>query len=172
LARIRWKEQFEIVGMFAIVASLVFVGLQMQQDRHLMRAELGAHSQDFSATIDLSLGDPDVSSAWAKMLEHPEDLSLDEMVRVDSVLAAARRLFLRECYLVAMDVFVECEGLIHGQATSYFGNKYAQSWWRARSDSIGSRPDSYGTREMINEIVTSIDVSANQSFLEETKEGM
>ena len=172
MARIRWKEQLEIIGMIAIVASLVFVGLQLQQDRHLIRAELGAHSQDFSATIDLALGEPDVSSAWAKMLERPEDLSVEEMVRVNSVLAAARRLFLRECYLVTLEVFVECEGLVRGQATHYFGNKYAQSWWRARSNSIGRRPDPYGTRDTIDRIVTSIDVSANQSFLEETKQGM
>jgi hypothetical protein len=172
LTRIRWKELFEVFGMIAIVASLIFVGLQLQQDRHLIRAELGAHSQDFSAMIDLALGDPDVSRAWAKMLERPEDLSVEEMLRVNSILAAARRSFLRECYLVALEVFVECEGLIHGQATQYFGSKYAQSWWRTRAEMIGVRPDPYGTRDLIDEIVTDIDESANQSLLEKIKAGM
>lgn len=172
MTQIRWKELFEVIGMVAIVASLIFVGLQLQQDRHLIRAELGADSQDFSAMVDLALGDADVSSAWAKMVERPEDLTAEEMLRVNSVLSAARRLFLRECYLVAVEVFVECEGIIYGQATQYFGSKYAQSWWRARADTIGDRPDPYGTRDLIDEIVTSIDESESQSFLEKTKAGL
>jgi hypothetical protein len=166
------NDWMQVLGIFALVASLVFVGLQLQQDRHLIRAELGAHSQDFSAMVDLALGDPDVSSAWAKMVERPEDLTVEEMLRVNSVLSAARRLFLRECYLVVVDVFVECEGLIHGQATQYFGSRYAQSWWRTRSDTFGLRPDYYGTRNLIDEIVTSVDETASQSFLEKTKAGL
>jgi len=172
LTRIRWRELFEVIGVVAIVASLIFVGLQLQQDRHLIRAELGAGSQDFSAMVDLALGDPAVSSAWAKMVERPEDLSVEEMLRVNSVLAAARRLFLRECYLVALEVFVECESLIHGQATQYFGSRYAQSWWRTRSDTLGLRENPVGTRALVDEIVTSVDVTASQSFLEKTKAGM
>ena len=172
MTRIRWKELFEVAGVAAIVASLVFVGLQLQQDRHLIRAELGAGSQDFSAMVDLALSDPDVSSAWAKMVERPEDLSTEEMLRVNSVLSAARRLFLRECYLVVVDVFIECESLVHGQATQYFGNKYAQSWWRARTAATLGTEDPYGTRGIIDEIVTGVDISASQSFLEETRAGL
>jgi hypothetical protein len=172
MTRIDWKKLFEVVGVAAIVASLIFVGLQLQQDRHLIRAELGAGSQDFSAMVDLALSDPDVSSAWAKMVERPEDLSVEEMLRVNSVLSAARRLFLRECYLMVVDVFIECESLVHGQATQYFGNKYAQSWWRASMRSRLGREDPYGNQAMIDEIITGVDISASQSFLQETRAGL
>lgn len=122
--------------------------------------------------VSLALGDPDVSRAWAKMVESPEDLTVDEMLLVNSVLSAVRRLFLRECSLVAVGVFVECESVIHGQATQFFGNKYAQSWWRTRSEQIGARPDPFGTRDLINDIVTSIDENASRAFLEKTRAGL
>ena len=172
MSRIGWKELFEVAGVAAIVASLIFVGLQLQQDRHLIRAELGAESQDFSAMIDLSLSDPDVSSAWAKMLEHPEDLSAEEMLRVNSVLSATWRLFLRECYLVTMGVFAECESLVNGQAYQYFGSKYAQSWWRANEKRLPSSEENYGNRHFVNEAVTNVPESANRSVLEEIKAGL
>ena len=172
MTRIRWKEQIEVLGMIAIVASLVFVGLQLQQDRNLARAELGASTQDFAAMVSQELGDPDVSRAWVKMIESPEDLTVDEMMLVNSVLSSARRLFLRECYLVVVGVFVECESVIHGMGTQIFGNRYAQSWWRARSEQTETRPDPFGTRDLINDIVTSIDENSSQAFLEKTKAGL
>lgn len=162
----------ELIGIAAIVVSLIFVGFQLQQDRLLMRSELGAGSQEFSASIELTLSDPDVSSAWAKMIDRPEDLSTEEMVRVNSVLSALRRLFLRECYLVQMEVFKECEDLIFGQATRYFGNKYAQAWWQTVHAPVRLRVDPYGTADLIDAIVTSVDISASQSTLKGTKENL
>lgn len=39
-----WNEIAELIGIAAIVASLVFVGLQMRQDHVIARSELGAGS--------------------------------------------------------------------------------------------------------------------------------
>jgi hypothetical protein len=137
-----------------------------------MRSELGAVSQEFSATIELTLANPEISGAWAKMLERPEDLSAEEMIQVNSVLAGFRRLFLRECYLVTMEVFGECESLIRGQATHYFGSRYAQSWWRAVHASETEKINPYGTSDLIDELVTGVDVSASSSDLAETMDGL
>ena len=167
-----WKAIAELIGVTAIVASLIFVGLQMQQDRLLMRSELGAASQEFSADIELTLADPEVSSTWAKMLVSPQDLSAEEMTQVNSVLSSLRRLLLRECYLVAMEVFGECESLVRGQAARYFGNQYAQSWWHVIHTSELGKGDPYGTAGLIDEIVTSVDVSASSSLLEKIRAGL
>lgn len=43
-----WKDIAELVGIVAIVASLVFVGIQLRQDRTLARAELAAISMAIS----------------------------------------------------------------------------------------------------------------------------
>ena len=162
-----WREIAELIGITAIVASLIFVGLQLQQDRLLLRSELGAVTSELTATISLALGGSDVSRAWAKMLDRPEDLSVEEMLQVNSVLLAVRRMFLRECYLWAVGVFAECGSIIRGEAKHFFGNRYAQSWWRANK-----YENSYGTAAFIDEIITSVDVSHSKSILEDTKAGL
>ena len=39
MKRIDWKTTIEVIGVAAIVASLIFVGLQLQQDRRIAEAE-------------------------------------------------------------------------------------------------------------------------------------
>ncbi len=166
---INWKDIFEFFGVAAIVASLLFVGLQLQQDRRLTRAELGSASLQFRAAIAVGLAtsDSDISDVWVKMLDHPQDLSMAEMVKINGVLESARDMMLRECYLKAMEVFGECESLVGGVARVYFSNDYAQAWWR-HTHSLNP----FGTADVINEIVTSVDTSGNRSLLEKIKSGL
>lgn len=159
----------EIIGVVSIVASLIFVGLQLQQERVLMRAELGAQSQELAANFDLVLADPEMADIWLKMLDSPNDLSSQEMIQINSVLRAQRRLFLRECYLVAMGVFGECESIIRGQSSQYFGSQYAQLWWRQYHHQSRLGADEYGTRALIDKAVTGADQSASKSILERIK---
>jgi len=145
------KDIVELIGIAAIVASLVFVGLQLQQDRLLVRSQVGAVSLEFAATIHLAMSDPDISDPWAKMLNQPQNLSPSEILRIDGYLDAVRSVMLRECYLMAVEVFVECEGLVRGLAEKYFANEYAQMWWRNND-----RPNPVGTADLINAVVTSV----------------
>ena len=50
--KISWKEVVEFVGIAAIVASLVFVGLQLQQDRELAYAEATTSVTGSAAELD------------------------------------------------------------------------------------------------------------------------
>ena len=60
LNSVSWKIIAEFVGIIAIVASLIFVGLEMQQDRELTRAQLGSNANEFMAQVDLSMSSSDV----------------------------------------------------------------------------------------------------------------
>ena len=151
------KETAELIGIAAIVASLIFVGLQLQQDRLLVRSEVGAVSLEFAATVHLAMIDPDISDPWAKMLDQPQNLTPSERLRIDGYLDAVRSVMLRECYLMAMEVFVECDGLVRGLAEKYFANEYAQTWWRNNNS-----PNPVGTADLINAVVTSVNPSGLQ----------
>ena len=124
-----WKDIAELVGIAAIVASLLFVGLQMQQDRHLVRAELAAQTYTNFADLDLARSDGSVSAAFAKAISNPRELTLQEKLQIESQLQAFVSLLRRECFLVSIEVFVECEGVVDGGAPALFSNAYAQSWW-------------------------------------------
>jgi hypothetical protein len=159
------NDWMQVIGIFAVVASLIFVGLQMQLDRRLARAELGSVSLEFRALVELARSDPDVSSAWAKMLESPQDLSASEMVSVNGILRSAALNAYRECYLLAVDVFVECGAIVRAIAKDFFANEYAQTWWRHNF-----RTNPFGTADVINDIITSVEPSLNRSSLEKVKE--
>jgi len=161
---IGWKNIAESVGVIAIVASLLFVGLQLQQDKRLTRAELGSFAMEYSSSVSFGLSDPEVAHVWAKMLDNPEDLSSAEMVQIGGILRSVRTIMLRECYLLAMDVFGECESTVRAAAKTYFSNEFAQAWWRNYHDQ-----NPYGTGDFINDIVTSVDITGNRSFQEKVQ---
>ena len=67
------NDWIQVIGIFALVASLIFVGLQMQQDREIARvmiyqsraslyaeitASLASSPEAMAATIKTSFGDP------------------------------------------------------------------------------------------------------------------
>ncbi len=128
-----WNEIAELVGMSAIVASLVFVGLQMRQEQRLARSELGAGSFESLATLRQELTDPGFAATYARMLEQPGQLTTAEQLQVNAYLDAAKFLIIRECYLVVRGVFGECDILVRQYGAYFFGNGYAQDWWQLQS---------------------------------------
>ena len=128
-----WNEIAELVGIAAIVASLVFVGLQMRQDHVIARSELGAGSFENLASLRKDMTGPDFAAIYAKMLEQPARLTTSEQLQVNAYLDAAKYLIIRECYLVVRKIFDECSVLVREYGPSFFGSRYAQSWWRLQS---------------------------------------
>jgi hypothetical protein len=163
-----WKDSLEAIGLIAIVASLIFVGFQVRQDQVIARSELTSESFELMIALHQNLLDPGFAGTYAKMLDRSEDLSLEEMVQLDSLLAAVRTLYIRECYLHARGIFVECEAVVRDTVEKYFGNWYGQAWWRLNKpqdvEVLGSLPnwldskieslDSNDYRRMLEEAAT------------------
>ena len=123
----------EIIGILAVVVSLVFVGVQLQQDRTIARAELGSQSFEYFSEIDQTINDPNFAPLYAKMLQNPDQLSTEEMLRINAFYGIVIGLMYRECYLTQRGVFAECEKATRDTIRRYFGNEYAKTWWRHTS---------------------------------------
>ena len=164
----RWREFVELIGVVAIVASLIFVGMEVRQERDLARTILAATSFDNLAALRLTASNPDFAKTYAKMLERPEDLTIDERIQVDSVLDAIKFMILRECHLVERNVFTECDGMVSEVVHRYFGNEYAQSWWRLNN--------TQGARAILPSWIDSAmlgpDVDSNLRNIEEVLEAL
>ena len=65
----RSKDIFEVVGMLAIVASLIFLGFQVRQDHAIARAELNALLVEGSQALLEIRTRPEFSRTWVKMLK-------------------------------------------------------------------------------------------------------
>ena len=137
-----WKDVAELVGIAAIVASLVFVGLQLRQEQVIARTELASVSAEIKNQINYKISDPGFSKTFAKMLTAPGDLSLEEKVQLHGVYWMVIEAFKRDCYIMNRGIFEECEEQIQSLAPLYFGNEYSQDWWRAnRQETAYSLPD-------------------------------
>ena len=140
-----WRNYAELVGIVAIVASLVFVGMQIRQDQVIARSELTSDSFQLMMELDQILIDPEFARTFAKMLNRSEELTTAEMVQLDSLFSNVRTLYQRECYLKARGVLVECEQIFRETSEKFFGNWYGQSWWRLSKSQVlgdlGGLPD-------------------------------
>ena len=125
-----WKEAFEAVGLIAIIASLAFVGFQLNQDRVIARAELTSDSFQLIYSVLQRLTEPEIAKTFVNMLDRPEELSLDEKVQIDNLFRSVNILYLRVCYLKGRGILGECDAIIQATAQRFFGNRYGQSWWR------------------------------------------
>ena len=156
-----WKDIAELIGIAAIVASLVFVGMQMQQDRVHARAELGADSFSNLASISLEMTSDEFAPIFARAIEEPGELTTAERLQVNGYLEAFTYLILRDCYLKERDVFVECEVIVREYGPRFFGNHYAQSWWRLQNPADLTFMPSW-----VDAVITGIDPDSNIELLD------
>ena len=75
-----WKDVAEMVGIASIVASLVFVGLEMRQDHIVARSQLAAGTFENLAALRQEMTGPEFAATYAKMLEQPEQLTTAEQI--------------------------------------------------------------------------------------------
>jgi len=147
--RTEWKSYAELIGIVAIVASLVFVGLQIRQDQVIARSELTSDSFQLMIELEQMLVESEFATTFAKMLDRSDDLTHSEMVQLDSFFDALMTMYLRECYLKARGVLAECEQIFRETSDKYFGNWYGQSWWRSNrsqyAGDLGGLPDWFDT---------------------------
>ena len=91
-----WKDTVELIGIAAIVASLVFVGLQMRQEQEI--AIVDTYGELSQTNIDLTFRIGEQMEIWKKGLNG--DQLTDEEIGVFTVQAAAvseyyQRVFIR-----------------------------------------------------------------------------
>jgi hypothetical protein len=108
-----WKEIAELVGLAAIVASLIFVGLQMQQDRQYSivdtRSSVSESIINFASLIQSN------SDVWIRGLDG-EDLTLADNVEFTAMIEAVESQYFQR-YLRA--------SLLGGIPPEFFTRNYA-----------------------------------------------
>lgn len=130
-----WKTIGEAIGLLAIVASLIFVGFQMRQDRTIARSELASDGFDRMSEIAHILIETELATTYVKMLEEPDSLTTKDKLQLNAFYTQVSDFMARECYLVERGVYVECENALHDSIRRYFGNPYAKAWWQVANTS-------------------------------------
>ena len=126
----RIKEWLQIVGSFGVLAGLILVALQIQQNTVLVRAELTSSMWDAWIGIDASKQSENFAGVLAKAIESPQDLTMAEMIELDGYLFTYIDQLGREREMYLSGIFDEPpEVLVRISIHDYFGNEFARSWW-------------------------------------------
>ena len=166
-----WGDAFEVVGLIAIIASLVFVGYQLNQDRVIARSELTSDSFHFMVELNQTMAEPEFAKTFAKMLDSPEDLSLDEKVQIDRLFRSVVTLYGRECYLKGRGILGECDAIIRGSVRMYFGNRYGQSWWQLYGPKGNENDKLFPFPDWVDSEIKGFDPNEYRHMLDETSTG-
>ena len=84
-----WKDIAELTGIFAIVASLIFFGIQLRQDRQFAGAQTNVDAA--SSFIDISELVVNNSDVWVRALDGDELSQVDRLKFEQIALAWLRR---------------------------------------------------------------------------------
>ncbi len=139
------KEIIEVGGVLAVVASLIFVGIQLRQEQIFAQADLGSITLEALADFDKGFEDPNVASIYVKMISDPEELSIEEMTQANATLNHIVRLWIREDFLYGLGVFTENERIVDEYVARMFGNAYAKAWWNSTKDRYPDYSEKMGT---------------------------
>jgi len=139
------KQIIEISGVLAVVASLVFVGLQLRQEQLFARAALGSITLETLAEFDKEFKDPSVASIYVKMISESEELSIEEMTQANAILDHIVRLWIRDDYLYDLGIFGENTRIVDEYVARMFGNAYAKAWWNSTKDRYPDYSEKMGT---------------------------
>jgi len=84
----------ELIGLVAVVTSLIFVGLQVQRNSEEIRSSSYHGATDSFNTWNLALsGDSKLSNVWLKGQECYDDLTDEEVVKFGFLLRAVFRIW-------------------------------------------------------------------------------
>ena len=126
----------QIVSALAIIASLVFVGIQLRQATGAMRnSSSQAHSAVYSGIISAIIENADFASIWRRGLSDPSSLGDDEWVRFIACASAQFRFF-ESSRVQWQQGLLDREHWqnIEAQVRSFVPQPGIQAWWKLRRE--------------------------------------
>ena len=128
-------QWLQVGANLGILAGLILVGFQLEQNSHLTRASLNSNHMDAWMAIDRSLQSENFADTLANAINEPERLTDAEVLEMQGYLRANLDQWLRDFRLYKFDVFkTSPELVVESDIKSVFGNRFAVAWWEVNRD--------------------------------------
>ena len=126
----------QIISALAIIASLIFVGVQLRQATSAMRnSSSQAHSATYTGLVSTIIENADFASIWRRGLGDPGDLNDDERVRFIAYTSAQFRFFeSSRVQWLQRQLDDEHWQNIEAQVKNFAAQPGVQAWWKLRRD--------------------------------------
>ncbi len=130
----KFNEVAELLGMVAIVASLIFVGLQLRQSQRIALAEVEAANS--SASIELASLLSDHSEAWVRGIAGEELEDSDAEVFKNIVITLTDNAYSRQEQFRLLGDDELADGVVHEFAAYLHDRPGARRAWTEREASL------------------------------------
>ena len=135
----------ELVGGVAVIASLIYVGLQVRQNTLAIRANSAQGFTDSINAVQLQVcNSKETARAWQRFSEEPESLTADDRVILDVLGLAAFQTYdsaLLQAKLGSLDA--DTRDLIYRRIGGWFEYDYYRDWWTRNHWAYGEPLMSY-----------------------------
>ena len=163
----------EWAGAIVVIITLIYLARQIKQNSELSRLALYSNDIDSYIQRDHLTTDEPLAAAWSKAIEDPRAITASEMIRVNSLLSSVLTQLARRHYLHDQGFYkVSAQSMGSQELALYFGNAYAQAWWKVNKDSahVGlPSPNRENFFEEINPIILELDTSQQYESLSNIK---
>ena len=68
---------------------------------------------------------------------------------------------------MARGIYVECEAIVNASVDKFFGNWYAQSWWRRNGKALVDDGDFGSLPTWVDEKISAVDPTAHREMIED-----
>lgn len=121
------RDWLEIVGIFSVVASLVFVGLQMRQDQTL--AEAQQYIDKAASHVEMSGLIAAHQPVWIKGLDR-EDLTREDQAKFDQIARSWHVRKLNNYYASLRVSTAESDAIVRSFAIDLYKHPGLRSWFQ------------------------------------------
>lgn len=126
----------QVLGNLGIVLGLVLVGVQLKQNSDLARIQLLFEESTRAIEVESVIIGERGAEVWAKSIEHPESLTLDEMRIMEAILWSFLE-GLRGTYRLAqLGLLTEEDwsNRVNNEVPFFFSDPYSRAWWKNFSE--------------------------------------
>jgi hypothetical protein len=115
-----------------VIGGLVLVGLELKQNSDLLKTQLLYEESGRFISGEQALYGENAARVWAKSIEQPRELTLEEIRIVDAYLYTTVELW-RATHMLAQLGLLDDEGdwqhRVKAEAPYFLGNEYGLAWW-------------------------------------------
>ena len=161
---LKLNDWMQLLAAIGVLAGILLVAQELQQNNVLAEAEMVNDIYKGWEVIYMSEYESDILDVFIKSIEHPDDLTQLEIMRVSQYLSTIMNLYARQAsmffrYGLAYDPSDDYAWA----AEYYFGGRFARTWFLENEDWLALEPQMF---EILSREIEATPVQTKFNYLE------
>lgn len=160
------NKWLSVIANVGIIGGLLLVGIEMNQNRHLVRGELGTQQRDYYQQIYESVSGEDIRDILNLASTAPEELTVPQIMAVNNYMHNVTGHIHRERLLYDFGIFKDDPASFERWVVQqFFGNRYSRAWWEENKSEFPAE-----SIAVIEDEMRKVSTNRDRQYLEGFKE--